>query len=267
MPSCRPRSIVPTTLRSVRPSPHGAEGAKARSIMQAFVRLILCSGIVAMLGSSACIIHLSGPSDGAVVASDARGDRGDTGPPVGEPCMVDCTRNCTSRTGSCGNNTCLYWMCQAACGSSGGFCCITPTTITTVNDSANCPTNTTNRLVCPGGGGPLCGQRASGCNCVTSGSPYCCRGVCGSSALTCSARSSCCVDSCGTTSGGTVGQLCNGACSDTQTDTSNCGACGNQCIGTARCVAGRCTCTTGRTHCSGSGCVGHADRQRSLRRL
>jgi hypothetical protein len=55
---------------------------------------------------------------------------------------------------------------------------------------------------------------------------------------------------------------CNNACTDTSTDTQNCGACGSACGGSAdTCTQGSCrcgsgsACSTGQTCCSGLGCV------------
>ena len=44
---------------------------------------------------------------------------------------------------------------------------------------------------------------------------------------------------------------CSGTCVDTQTNTSNCGACGNACSSSFTCVAGACVCPSGQTLCSG----------------
>ena len=45
---------------------------------------------------------------------------------------------------------------------------------------------------------------------------------------------------------------CDGQCSDTSSDSSNCGACGNQCLDSGPCVNSVCqTCLTGQTLCTG----------------
>jgi streptogramin lyase len=56
--------------------------------------------------------------------------------------------------------------------------------------------------------------------------------------------------------------MCNGRCTNTQTDNANCGACGTACAAGQACMAGRCeiVCPSGQTNCNGT-CVSlQADR-------
>jgi hypothetical protein len=58
------------------------------------------------------------------------------------------------------------------------------------------------------------------------------------------------------TGGGCPGteKQCPSGCTDTQTDSSNCGTCGNQCAVASQCTAGACVCQSPTTKCT-SGCV------------
>ena len=47
---------------------------------------------------------------------------------------------------------------------------------------------------------------------------------------------------------------CGGTCTNTQTDSANCGTCGNACSSGATCVSGACQCTASATKC-GSACI------------
>ena len=44
--------------------------------------------------------------------------------------------------------------------------------------------------------------------------------------------------------------LCNGACTFTQADPNNCGACGNACGPGGQCINSQCRCPAGSTNCN-----------------
>lgn len=52
---------------------------------------------------------------------------------------------------------------------------------------------------------------------------------------------------------------CGNGCADLQTDSRNCGACGQACLGTQVCVAGGCQCRSGTSLCSGQCVVVESD--------
>src|SRR5262249_61474979 len=58
---------------------------------------------------------------------------------------------------------------------------------------------------------------------------------------------------CGCPAGGNEG-VCNGQCTDRNTDRNNCGACNKVCAAQQSCVGGQCICDAGVSLCNGS-CV------------
>ena len=129
-------------------------------------------------------------------------------------------RNC----GSCGkacqaNEVCMAGSCAASCGMGTMKCGMS--CVNTMTDPTNC-----------GGCGTLCtgGQTCSGGKCGLSCQP----------GLTkCNIPAS---------DGGADGGLSGDVCTNTQTDNSNCGSCGNACASTELCYNGACAKRYGPVH-------------------
>jgi Stigma-specific protein, Stig1 len=89
---------------------------------------------------------------------------------------------------------------------------------------------------CQQNGGRVCSLSANGTVlCCSGASPVCCGSTCCASAALCCNQVICCPPEQPT--------CCGGSCVNTATDPSNCGACGNVCLGgqLPACCAGRCT--------------------------
>jgi hypothetical protein len=152
-------------------------------------------------------------------------------------CQCECPSSTTMCNGTCVNETCPTGQtfntaaCQCECLGGGTLC--NGACTNTQTDSSNCGARGT---VCSGTT-PTCfgGHR----ECATV-----CLGNLVLDPSTCT-----CVPSCPT---GTT--ACNGTCTNTQVDSSNCGMCGTARSGGQTCNGGSCACPTGTTLCNGA-CV------------
>lgn len=161
------------------------------------------------------------------------------------PCLLDCATACVGRasTSLCGNNTCHGWTCARLCESAGPgtWCCnIQGFQGLQLASESVCRTRGTGSWIpCRSNNANRCGVRSTDCAGCIGTYPYCCRGICGSDSTSCSARSDCCVDSCGGEYS-QIGMTCSGRCVDTNNDDQNCGTCDHACPSGTRCAGGAC---------------------------
>jgi hypothetical protein len=119
------------------------------------------------------------------------------------------------------------------------------------------------QMACPGSGGGVCDQSAAGFN--QTNCTQCLQMAQSTGGQCANQQQACALDMGGGGVGGTcpAGQTtCGGTCTDTTSDTSNCGACGNACAPGQTCTAGACAagggggggvgaCGNGQTSCGG----------------
>jgi hypothetical protein len=139
------------------------------------------------------------------------------------PQGVCCNLTHTGCVGSLGSDCCLVTAtcCNGQCCPAGtGLSCCPTGCVNLQDDNENCGSCGN---ACPTGGTCINGQ----CGCIIVTGPLAGRFLAPASSQT--------------------GTICNGQCVDTQTDPSNCGACGNVCPSGELCVGGACGC--GGTSC------------------
>ncbi|MBQ9243386.1 MAG: hypothetical protein IJ165_09200 [Proteobacteria bacterium] len=184
--------------------------------------------------------------------------------------------NCGSCGNVCGSGTaCTNGKCQCSaagtsnCGSDAAPNCVN--TQSNANYCGNCATNCSDiapanaEVATTGCVSGVCqfkckagyfnkgtGTTSTTINCVQIGTNTCC----GNSCANCDALASngnyfaCSEGECKKSACGSGQMLCNGACSTTATDNSNCGSCGHVCGAGAKCQNGACVCTeAGKTNC------------------
>jgi hypothetical protein len=171
-------------------------------------------------------------------------------------------------TACTGGTSCVMSMCQCTAPETdcGGTCYATQT------DPNHCGAGCTQCTPPPANGAATCSSGTCGVSCNAGFSD--CGGMtpcafdtmndrthCGTGCAACSTGYSCSGGSC--VCGPAPYQICNGTCTDTYTDDSNCGTCGTVCdtAGGYNCFRGACTCPdvhcgpTLNCGCNGSCCL------------
>jgi hypothetical protein len=151
---------------------------------------------------------------------------------------------CTN--GVCAGFTCSaipsYTACGCGCIKTGTYCPPSSDGCSSACNATSCPTGCCTGISCiTSTSAAQCGTGGAACvACATGTGGFCSSGICG--------YTSC-------SSGQT---LCGSTCTNTSTDPSNCGACGNNCEtatgGFSMCTNGTCSCDIGYSFC-GSTCI------------
>jgi hypothetical protein len=183
-------------------------------------------------------------------------------------CSGQCkdTQTDTSNCGTCGNTCAATEICnKGVCGcdaTSGTPNYCKPACTNLQTDSNNCGTCGNacpaaekcegGTCVCPTAGQTYCSASKT-CVALTTNVDDC--GTCGNVCPTVTGATPTCVaGKCGKVCTVTADTACSTGCTNTKTDSNNCGACGTACTGGKTCQAGACSCPTGETFC-GSSCV------------
>ena len=228
------------------------------SYPKSFTRTVAGRAALLLLGTVGLMLAADGPAtagpckgDGAVChqSRSCCGTSGNNGLCVkapGDRFGVCCTPAASCAPGTCGTvsdgcggtldcggcdagEVCDQGMCVAMCLPSNLFSLC-------FNDPSVCCSGTCASVI---GGPPSCCE-PNGTPCDLSNPGACCSDACTSGVCACAAGQTDCGDVIG--------------CVDEQTDTDNCGACGNHCATGAVCNAGVCACLAGNVNC-GAVCV------------